>query len=381
MARNFLSALFVTASFFFCAGLAYAANSVLDQQISQFLASAQLGDSRYDFDHNHDGIVDMSIYPLRIENPDPGEEYITLNMAIESGELILREDPRNYLTTHPYGRGITSQVPRFGILGTQIGQQIIFVQVGQAYRGGGQGRGSRRGGLYGRSERGPLERTYASSNYKSKSDIASLFGVGGQEFEVDVLCFEKRRSIAKSMGSGDSEFFSYAGMASPSIRKKIVLLPTQRHINKSIKKELKQFDIDSRTYALNDIFTKQDVKEILDYYAAGSRRILDEDKGASGMIVTGSERILCMDLYCSADLFEKMFPELVKSAALEVYKTQKKARYYSKTDVEAFLYDAQQARGWRRYVPQVYRHISSELIGGAVKAGPQVVHVEMYPRK
>ncbi|GAJ25145.1 unnamed protein product, partial [marine sediment metagenome] len=130
------------------------------------------------------------------------------------------------------------------------------------------------------------------------------------ESKVDVLCVEEWRLIEESRMRGEPEFFSYAGMASPFVRKELILFPNQKNIHKIIAKELRRLNVYSRTNALTDVFENQDIKKIIDYYVANSKYILNEkeNKDVSGMIIkTGSGKILCVDIYSSPDLFKKMF--------------------------------------------------------------------------
>ena len=187
---------------------------------------------------------------------------------------------------------------------------------------------------------------------------------------------------------GNSEIFSYAGMASPFVRKELVLFPNQKNIHMIIAKELRRLNVYSRTNALTDVFNNQNIKKIIDYYVANSEYILNEkeNKNISGMIIkTGSGKILCVDIYSSPDLFKKMFSQLMQSAALGAYQTREKSRkHLGQGDVEKFLYDLKQVEKLKKETTETYRlclpKIISEALLDSDKNGIRVVHLEAYPR-
>ncbi|MHC4363770.1 MAG: hypothetical protein ACYSTZ_13175, partial [Planctomycetota bacterium] len=51
------------------------------ETIDKFLSSVELGEPDYSFDHDSDGIADISVYPLMTTRPDLKTEYITLQEA------------------------------------------------------------------------------------------------------------------------------------------------------------------------------------------------------------------------------------------------------------------------------------------------------------
>jgi len=367
---------------FFCdaifAGSQRAGPARPDEIIAEFVASVEISGRLYSFDHNGDGLADMTVYPLRTRNPDLETEYITLEEAVKDGRVILRENPRNYGPDRSRGNRT--------VLAADLSTRPVYFQIGTGLRGGGQARGFGGGGVMQGAGRG--------GGFSSVSTPAGALGVWFQlpgapvgappELEVDVLCFEKGRLIHESMESGTSEYFTYAGLASPSVRKKLIYSSSQPSVDKIIAKELKRYGVSSKTRALTDIFENQDVLRTVRYYAVNSRKVLDENENVSGMIIASRDgSILCADMYASPDLFERMFTGLIKSAALEMCKKGRKTRSRG-ADVEKFLRDVRGARRWKRKSSQAYSHISSRLISEAVlysaRNGAKFVHLEAYPR-
>ena len=188
------------------------------------------------------------------------------------------------------------------------------------------------------------------------------------------------------MRMGGSEYFSYLGMASPYVRKELVLFPNQTNVDKVIAKELRELGVFSKTSALADVFKNEYVKKIIDYYRANSREVLGKNKGISGIIVTDRNKILCADVYSSPGLFRKMFSQLMQSAALGVCRTDEKSRKdIAQGDVEKFFRALKRIKKFKRESSQTYRLFYPKIIGGAEllsdKDGTKVVHLEAYPRQ
>jgi hypothetical protein len=224
----------------------------------------------------------------------------------------------------------------------------------------------------------------ARTKSRSPQSTASLEPADGAEVELGTFCFEKWRLIEESRRMGEAEFFAYVGMASPFVRKELVLFPNQTNIDLTIQKELGKLGVHSSTNALADVLKNPAIKQIINYYVAGSKEVL-RNKGISGMIVTSSNKVLCADIYSSPGLFRKMFPQLMQSAALGVCQTDKRGRkYLEKSDVEKFLRDLKQVEKVKRESSQTYRLFYPKVVSSAElysdENGTRVVHLEAYPR-
>ena len=387
-------------------------NQVLQakRNIVDFLSSVELQAEPYKFDHNQDNTIDLMIYPLKLTDSDSSAKYITLLEAVDLGDLVLREDPRNYDTGYvpDFQRKTSQRSEGPNILAQYRGGGSAFYQGGQSLRGGGQGRGFGRSGIIGGGSRVAGYRSLStgrSGGYRGGSlgqsgdyqlvsfpqtTVQSL-NQAGQEIESDllelkVLCFEKKRDIKKAMFNGSSEFFSYAGMASPTLRRRLVLAHNQFNAHKAIVDELREFEIFSKTQALPEIFENRQIIETVNYYRAHSEDLLEKNQDAAGMIIIGGEgEILCADVYCSTDLFAKMLPELIQSAALEAHRKIYPGKSQTNImDVDEFFYNIRHTRAWKRQTPQTYKHVSPTLISKVVldttTTQPKLVHLEAYPR-
>ena len=379
------------------------------ETVTRFLSSVRLVKKAYDFDHNGDGLVDMSVYLLKTEEPDLESKYLTVQEAISKKQLIIKENP---------SLSVVRKDPpsSYSVFGQYWGSGSLYYPRGGQLRGGYQNRGFSRGGIMGRGYgyRGSGYRDYRGyrgySNFGDKSEEISFgkeinfedtkfqyshnldnLGIEREdkadnlESEISVLCIEKWRLIEESRMRGEPEFFSYAGMASPFVRKELILFPNQKNIHKIIAKELRRLNVYSRTNALTDVFENKDIKDVTAYYIANSKEVLDKNKGISGMIVTSGNRILCADVYASPDLFKKMFSQLMQSAALGVCRTREKSRkQLGQGDIEKFLYELKQVEKLKKETSQTYRLCSPTLVSEAVlyfdEKGTKLVHIEAYPR-
>jgi hypothetical protein len=206
-----------------------------------------------------------------------------------------------------------------------------------------------------------------------------------REVELQALCFEKWRLIEESRRKGESEHFSYVGMASPYVRKELVLFPNQINVDKVIARELRELRVHSKTSALADVFKNERIRRVVDYYKANCEKVLGKNKNISGMIVTSAGRILCADVYASRDLFRKMLPQLMQSAALGVCRAEQRGRKrITHGDVGSFLDGLKQTRKFKRENSQTYKLFCPKIISAAElypdRDMTKVIHLEAYPR-
>jgi hypothetical protein len=313
-------------------------------------------------------------------HPDGATAFVTVEEALNEGTLVLREDPKNYDEESP-SRG-------HNVLATNVGNAPVYFQIGTGLTGGGQGRGTGYGnvvggygGVSGSTEEDPLDGRAFAAMFQPLAAVSSR----SAQVEVEVVCFEKGRQIPESMKSGSSEYFSYAGMASPSARKRLIFSSSQGMVDRIISDELKRAGVSSETDAFGDIFENQNVLRTVRHYFVHCNDFLDANARACGMIMVGGDgRILCADVYASPRLFQKMFPELLRSAALEPVGAGRRGRYAREADVAKFLHDMKRAAGWRRRGNDTYKLLSSRLVGEAVlysaASGTKFVHLEAFPR-
>ncbi|MHC4645821.1 MAG: ARPP-1 family domain-containing protein [Planctomycetota bacterium] len=205
------------------------------------------------------------------------------------------------------------------------------------------------------------------------------------QVKLQAFCFEKWRLIEESRKRGDPEYFTYAGMASPYLRKELISFPNQTNLDKLIARELRRLGVFSKTSAFVDVLKDERIKKVIDYYAVNSKKVLLENKGISGMLITGENTVLAADVYSSPDLFRKMFPQLIQSAALGVCRPDKQGKKRAaQPDIEGFLNDLRQIKTFKKDSPQTYRLFYPDVIGGAEVLSDnntsRVVHIEAYPR-
>jgi len=384
--------------------------------ISEFLSTIELADKTYSLDHDSDGVADMHVYTLLTTEPDLQTHYTTLDEAMRKKLVVLREDistpflsmkdpPTSVVAQIGYGRGYGSYGRGYGS-GYGRGSSMYYGRgsmMGGGYQSRGFGRGGTFGGSigYGRSSYGPGYGPYGK--LESGTDrlrpgelvvTAAMDGTAApespkfdkvEEVKVDALCFEKWRLIKESRRRGDSEFFTYAGMASPSIRKKLVLLPSQTNIHIAIEKQLRRLGVQSETKAFIDIFKDPRIKEVIDFYVAQSGKIAADNKQVSGILVTANDRILAADIYSSPELFRRMLPQLMQSAAIDVCGPGRRNRKrVDDREVSQFLGEIKGLRKLKRESAQTFRLFSPGIISGveilSEAERTKVIHLEAYRR-
>ncbi len=299
-----------------------------------------------------------------------------------------------------YGSGIFSQ--RGGMLGG--GFQNRGIGMGGIYGGSGYGSGSgyrpggggyRPGGgsqgyrpgyrVHNNSEQNKLYNEIVAMDTPSLDLVAQADVPQFDEVEISALCFEKWRLIAQSRLMGKPQFFSYVGMASPYIRKQLVMFPNQTNIHINVEHELRRLGVQSNTKAMSDAFKHQEIKQTIEYYLNRSKEITANNKNISGMVITTGSNILSADAYCSPQLFAKMAEQLMQSAALAICLPQRPIRRkIAEPEVQKFLDDLKLIKKTEKQSPQSYRLFYPKIISGAElhtdENSTKVVHLEAYPR-
>jgi hypothetical protein len=417
--------------------------------IEKFVRTVELDKRTYEFDHDGDGVVDMYVFPLLTTEPDLETEYVTLEEAVRNNRVILRENRRNrspnkkdppssydivaqfgggygrsggyggyggsrgygggYGGSTYYGRGSmlgggyqSRGLGRGGMMGGRYGGYGGYGGsrgYGGGYGGyrgysGGYG-GSRGFGGYGKSDRdrdnllssnsGTMVAAGGPLRSRIMSDGEDQQAAEEPELDVKAFCFEKWRLIEESRRMGDSELFTFLGMASPAIRKELVSFANQENIHITIEMELRRLGVVSKTMAMADVFQDEDIQRVIAYYTTASDKVLSENKQLAGMVVAGRNRVLCADVYSSPKLFKKMIRQLMQSAALGVYRANEKGRrVVGQTEAAKFLEELKQFKNCKKESPQTYRLFASRIVGGAEvvsgEANTKVVHLEAYPR-
>src|SRR5262249_44684516 len=90
------------------------------------------------------------------------------------------------------------------------------------------------------------------------------------------------------------------------------------------------------------------LNEKLTEYETPLADILKDEKDIIGVVAVINGEVSGADAFCSADLFRKLWPKLVKSActeALAEFKTDKKFEPVKAEHVEAFLVEAAKGKG------------------------------------
>jgi len=395
------------------------------EAINDFLRSIEVAAMPHTFDHDKDGSSDMWLFPLKNLNPDSKTKYITLQEAMTQDKLLLKEHPQvaprtDNLQTGDYpvvaqflgsgSYGYRPYYPRGGMLGG--GWQSRGFGIGGILGPYSYGASMYRPGSYGRypggyhgfsgySQSNALTDDFAESGMSGSYSDGCIFEDSGDSaqfpdsvragqrrvkpgIKMSALCFEQWRLIDESRLRGEPEYFYYAGLASPYIRKNLLLFPMQNNIHKAVSKELKTLGVRSKTRAFIDILQDEDIKAVIDYYLDRAEQIAG-DKSISGIVIADKSKILALDVYSSPQLFRKMLPQLMQSAAIGAcHRQRRNLRRIRTNDVEDFFTELGRTRKLTRESPRTYKLSTPRFISGVEllveKRLMDVVHLEAFPR-
>ncbi len=139
----------------------------------------------------------------------------------------------------------------------------------------------------------------------------------------------------------------------------------------------------SETQAFKKVLEDQDVQRDVKPYLDELGRVPHLGRDICGVVAAVGGRILVCDLFSNHQLFEKLWPKLLRSYALDVVGRPHGGSSVSEWDVESYLRQAVDARYTRGETDGVGRvvEIQSRLVfGSALIYKGNVVHLDLFPR-
>lgn len=139
----------------------------------------------------------------------------------------------------------------------------------------------------------------------------------------------------------------------------------------------------SATQAFKKVVEDSDVQTRIEPYLDALNRIPGLGRDVCGVVAAVGDRILVADLFSSPELFEKLWPKLLRSYVLDVLEEPDRKGSLSRREVKAFLKKALDAEYHSQDTDGVGRgtRISSPHISGSALIHKEVVvHLDLFPR-
>ena len=316
----------------------------------------------------------LTIFPVVAAKSYPTGEFLTLDEALHSGEVVVTEAGSVQGLIRRHGTPVVHQngaeVNRLGLVNNS--KRPLLLLAGEIVSGGRQDR------VIGKDRIVPPE-----------SDPVDL----------SVFCVEPGRWVATTAHFGASEAL-YGGnvggpvhgyatppmaiMAQPSVRAKAMADKNQNEVWNEVNKQktemAEQVTVNApaaaadlgRTSSYAKVNENAEVKKQVDSVARPIEQSYQSlihqlrDRNAVGVVVAVNGRIIWADVFASTDLLNKYWPKLVRSYASEAVVTRAKETEVTTKQADAFLADMEGRREMIESEPGIYRH--TEVTGDGFKA-------------
>lgn len=321
----------------------------------------------------------LTLYPLRVPAElQAATPYQTLGEAMAQGLVVLTELADR--TQNQVGLQFRQWGGGGGGISSQFGGGGIFGQGGGGFGGGGQGRGFARNFLVPEGGAG-----LGSGMLAGVGGLGNLFGQGAGQFaqtvRLPVFCFEEKRS------RGTSPFFEPpVWLAPPSVRRTMLgdlNMATQNAVWRQILERLQTLRVRPPTRALASLYGDNEPGRFARSAVGEVARLAVWDRFTVGLLAVGNGRILGLDLYANAELFQKMSPAVIASYALEVVDAQKPSEI-PPSRLVSFVSQLATARALEQPslgLGRDYILHAPGLIGETLLHNGHVIHLAAFPRR
>ncbi|MCX7995067.1 MAG: hypothetical protein N3A65_04780 [candidate division WOR-3 bacterium] len=212
----------------------------------------------------------LKIYPLEISVAGEMKDFTTLDEAMDKGWLKIKE----------IGSGNVNQVEI-----KNNGDEPVFILTGEMIVG-------------------------AKQDRMLKSDV--LLPPNSGWIKVEVYCVEHGRWIEVS-----KEFKSSRLLVPNTVRQRAKLSESQTEVWAEVSRTQNELGIVSGTGTVRANYENEKVQKVVDDYTRKFRNIPKLSKSTIGVVVTSGDRIICLDLFASNSLLNKLWTKLVKSYAMD----------------------------------------------------------------
>lgn len=207
-----------------------------------------------------------------------------------------------------------------------------------------------------------------------KNDV--LLPPKSEEFIVPAYCVEARRWQWTS-----SKFAPALSMASVGVRKRAKIDESQVGVWDEISSTLRAFSVEVPGEALKEIYEVPQVKDKMNDYLKAFEGIPKDYLEATGIIVFIGKEFLCFDIFGGRELFQNLYPKLLKSYILEALTREGKDGKVEREKALGVLKNLAEAKAKMGEKPPegyLLEIATSTIKGSALLFNDWVVHLSLY---
>ena len=274
----------------------------------------------------------LQIFPLRLRKPILSQDYLTLDEATRTGDLIIREKEPPTVNQ---------------VLLENRSKNYVFILAGEIVTGGRQ-------------------------NRIFKSDL--LLPPASGPILVEVYCVEKGRWVKRT-----HKFDPDGNIAGNLLRQKAQQNIAQEEVWQEVEESAKSLKIHSETQDLSQMISAPEVQEDLARRRSETLRFIP--RGTVGLVVAHNGSIIGADIFESPALFQKLRRKIIDSylmqAKLADYSSSRKVTPQAARD---FLNRVYRASFSIQATPGVGKIIavSGNVEGNAYVFEAQAVHIALF---
>lgn len=195
---------------------------------------------------------------------------------------------------------------------------------------------------------------------------------------VNAFCVEHGRWTYKS-----DKFESNKTVSNIAVRQMAKEKCNQSAVWDAVSETQKRAGCDSKTQALNETYSAPAVKTNIDNLYNRFKDLPSKHNRMNGVVIAVGDQILCVDLFASAELLDRLWPKLLKSYLLEASSRKENGNSVSISNVKKFLSETSKS-GLKSYHPpgegMILTIDSSEVTGAALMFEKNLIHSDIFPK-
>lgn len=302
---------------------------------------------------------DQRVIGRLIEALEVGERVYYENLTIIPVYSVKKRIPRNYLTLDEAIKNnwleITElqggRVPEVNI--TNVSDRYIYIMGGEILTGCKQDR------IVGR-------------------DL--LISPKAKNVAVPVYCVEQGRWTLSS-----GKFYSKGNLGTPRLRASAQYSApdSQNEIWSEVGKLNRDTKTNSRTQAYQELYDNSDVSKKVSSYEKHMQRIPSMYPDTVGAIIGVGDRIISVDIFASSDIFQNLWPKLLKASAVEAISCTAGSGSVMPDDAAGFLrilHDKGYTQRTSGDAGVEFGVIDETINANALVFGGEVIHLAAFPQ-
>ncbi|MEO0205675.1 MAG: DUF6569 family protein [candidate division WOR-3 bacterium] len=275
----------------------------------------------------------LKIYPLEISAPLVFKDFTTLDQAMDKGWLKIRE----------VGSGDVNTVEI-----KNNGNEPVFILTGEMITG-------------------------AKQDRMIKADV--LLPANSGWVKVEVFCVEHGRWVEVS-----KEFKSGGLVVPNTVRQSAKVSESQSEVWAEVARTQDKLGIASGTGTVRANYEDKKVQDAVEDYTKKFEKIPKLSKSTIGVVVTTGDKIICLDIFASNSLLNKLWKKLIKSYAMDAIQGEKSS--VTKEDIENLIESFEDAKYVSTGTPGLgtLLAIQSDIgKGSALVYDNALVHMDFFP--